>query len=883
MSQSDKGHSRRAFLKGASAAATASALMTGESPPAKTAPNAKPVGQRITLTVNGQPHTVMAEARTTLLDALRQQLGLTGAKKGCDRGACGACTVQLNGKPVVSCMVLATDASGQLVTTVEGVAADPSHARLIDAFVAHDAAQCGFCIPGFVVSAAALMERQPAPSREQVRHALSGNLCRCGTQSKIFDALGSLAGRAPESTHARNIAAMTAAASRSDSRDKVTGRAKFTADTFLPGMLWARFIRFPLGAGRVVSADVKAARATRGVMEVVLNKKKGRYPGDPIGHIVATSEQALDDATAALSLRVRPDGVRARAEEFYQPVSRKSGAQAALFSKGAAVVEATFSTQVQTHSSLEPHGAVVQPVGDGAVVYASTQSVVAYSRAIARHLGRAGDNVEVRAEFVGGGFGSKFRPGAEGRLAAETAVKFRRPCRVMLTRWEEHLDTGNRPGSIQYLKLAADASGRLLGGRIHNVGVVGFRGGGGGVKSPLLYEFGKVQVTSDEILLTSGRPRAFRAPGHPQAVFAIESMMDELARRLDLDPVKMRAVNETSATRKAQYKVGAAAIGWERRRPDGAWPGRLKRGFGCGGTQWYKWPTQCSAAVIIGRDGRVSVKAGVQDIGTGTTTVVAEAAADALRLPRAAVTPMVGRSTYPPGPGSGGSQVTRSVVPAIVDACQSAVAKLRSEVARGWGLKTADVRYGKAVFRGPGGKKATWVQACAMLRQEALEVRGSVRRNLLGEGNSDGVQFAEVEVDTETGLVRVVKIVAVQACGKVVNRLAAENQVCGGVIQGLSYGLFEERLLDRNVGAMVNPDLESYKIAGTMDIPVIEPILWVDATQTGVRGLGEPPTIPTAGAIANAVANAIGARVYELPITPKRVLAALARKHRSTP
>lgn len=671
---------------------------------------------------------------------------------------------------------------------------------------------------------------------------------------------------------------------RVDVRAKVTGAAKYTADVHPEGMIHAGFLRFPYGSGELVEADVEAARKVKGVLEVsVTVPKAASYCGARLGYVVAESREAVEDGLAALKPKFRQGLAKAEPDrEWKGPADISAGEQkklAGLFEKCAAVVEATYRTQVQTHSALETHGGVVSAGKDSAEAWGSTQATFTYQDGLAGPLGLDASRIHVHNEYVGGGFGAKFGPDAEGSLAARMSKKHGRPCRVMLSRKEEHLDAGNRPGSIQYMKVGADKSGKILGGRIHVAGIVGHEKGGGEATNPALYDFGDLVETRDEITLTAGRPRAFRAPGWPQGVFAVESMMDELAAALTMDPVEFRLVNERSKRRRRQLEQGRDLIGWGNRKPDGTWPGRVKHGFGCGGAEWPIWPTQCGAEIDVYRNGRVEVRAGVQDIGTGTFTVVADTAAEELGIPREAITARVGDSDFPQGPGSGGSMVTRSVVPAVVDAARQARDRIAGLAATEWGIDVTKVSIADGVLSEAGGTRTmTWEKACGLMTAQKTTHLGSIKQELLGKGSSDGVQFVEVAVDTETGIVRVVKVVAIHCCGRPVNRLTCENQICGGVIQGISFALFEDRRLDRVTGGMVNPNLEAYKIAGAREVPEIIPIIDAGPEDTGARSLGEPVTIPTAGAIANAVANALGVRVRELPITPARVLRALAAR-----
>jgi xanthine dehydrogenase YagR molybdenum-binding subunit len=340
----------------------------------------------------------------------------------------------------------------------------------------------------------------------------------------------------------------------------------------------------------------------------------------------------------------------------------------------------------------------------------------------------------------------------------------------------------------------------------------------------------------------------------------MESAMDDLAVKLGMDPLEFRLKNDPNDVRQREYKIGSEKFGWkEKYRKPGSSPGLVKTGIGCAGAAWpagrgTNW-TQSEAQ--INPDGSVEVRLGVQDIGTGTKTVIAVVAAEMLGLKPEQVTVRVGDTHFPPGPGSGGSTTCPSVAPAVYDVCQQALQQIQKQT-------------GIADARGE-----NWFAACKKLGVTPLTVHGKWQQGL-SSGPAYGVQFAEVAVDTETGLVTVKKVVAVHDCGLIIDTLTLESQINGGVIMGMGYALYEERVMDDLSGVVLNPNFETYKLPGIADVPEIEIVL-LNMPERGVIGIGEPATVPTAAAIGNAVANAIGVRVGSLPITPAKVLAALGK------
>jgi xanthine dehydrogenase YagR molybdenum-binding subunit len=436
----------------------------------------------------------------------------------------------------------------------------------------------------------------------------------------------------------------------------------------------------------------------------------------------------------------------------------------------------------------------------------------------------------------------------------------------MLTRFDQSLAVGNRPSSFQRIRLGADNEGKLVAFEMDAFGTAGIGagsasaggGGGAGFPAPYIYTVPAIRVKQAHVAVNAGEGRAFRAPGNPVASFGMESIMDELAVKLKMDPVELRVKNDPSKTRQREYAIGAERFGWKQKyRTPGTSPGPLKVGVGCAGATWGGGGRDSKADVQINPDGSVEVHCGTQDLGTGTRTLVAIVAAEVFGLKPEQITVKIGDTRFPPSGASGGSTTAASVCPAIMDTCANALQDLQQKT-------------GIADARG-----ANWPGACKKLGVNPLTAHGQWQEGLSSRGVG-GVQFAEVEVDTETGFVKVRKILCVQDCGLVVDKLTCETQIHGGIIMGMGYALYEERLMDSASGVVLNSNFETYKLPGIADIPEIEVIL-MDMPERGVIGVGEPCTIPTASAIANAVANALGVRVSSLPITPARVLAALGK------
>ena len=683
---------------------------------------------------------------------------------------------------------------------------------------------------------------------------------------------------------------------RVDGPDKVAGRAKYTYDIRRPGMLQAKLVRSPHPHARIVAVDLSAALRAPGVKAALEWKAAGTevmYDGDVVAAVAADTEDHARDAARLVRVKyeVLPHlGSEARALEPDAPAVfpngntragsfQETGDLEAGFEAAAHVLEAEYSTHVITHVCLESHGAVCEWDGENLTAWVSTQGVHATKQQLARALEIPEANVRVICEYMGGGFGSKVAADPPIVVPARLAKDAGAPVRLMLERKEEHLDTGNRPSAFAHVRAGVAADGILT---AFDATTWGTGGAGQGANFPLpyIYQFPNRRRVHTDVYINAGTQRAMRAPGHPQGCYVTEVLMDELADLVKMDPIEFRIKNlpptAPDAMWREYYQMGAERFGWNRRHATSdPTPGPIKTGMGVSANQWGGGGRSGNAHVDIMADGSVIVKCGTQDLGTGTRTIVPHVVADTLGLPMSAVNEDIGDSNLPFAGVSGGSTATASVAPAVRIAAGLARDALFAKVGPTLNVDPTVLvaANGRIQTRDNPSTGMAWRDACKLLGTEPISVDGQWEPGL-SSVNTSGVQFAEVTVDVDTGIVKVQRVLVIQDCGLVVNRLLAESQVYGGVIGAINFALFENRLLDRNTGQMVNPNMESYLLASMADIPPIDVVL-MDQPERGIVGIGEPPTVPTASAIANAVRNATGATMRSLPLHPHRVLAAL--------
>jgi xanthine dehydrogenase YagR molybdenum-binding subunit len=679
---------------------------------------------------------------------------------------------------------------------------------------------------------------------------------------------------------------------RVDGAVKVTGAAVYTQDVRLPGMLIGRFLASPYAHAKVVKLDLGPALAIKGVKAVLPIVNPGgevRYEGQPVAAIAATTAEAALDALRAIVAEYEELPHAVSFEDATKPgapavapanprAQQKRGdpeKAAEALAKCDAVIEAEYRSPILHHCCLETHSIVADyRGGDEATVYASTQGTFTIPGDSARELGLPQSKVTSIVQHMGGGFGSKFGIGIAGQWACKLAKQLGAPVKMALTRRDEFLTAGNGPGSVQKFKAGANKDGKLVVVQATQYALPGI-GNSNLAAQPYQYKAEVVYRESSPVHTNEDASVAMRAPGHPQASFAMESLMDELAYKLGIDPVEFRKKNVTDPAWHRQLDAGAKAIGWENRnKKPGSGTGPLRRGMGCGIGAWGGGGSaQCQVDVTIGQDGSVTAAVGSQDLGTGTRTYIRAIVAEELGLETDDVTEKIGSSKLGNANPSGGSTTTASLAPAVKDAAFNARTEMAKRVAPLLGAQPDAVVFDGRKISG-GGKSLEWKQACAALPAGGLSARG-VWKPGLSERGVHGASFAEVEVDIETGKVRVTKMAHVQDCGLPLNRLALESQINGGMIQSMGMALYEGRVMDRELGAMLNAGLGDYKLPGTLEIPEMIPIIDDGDTRQAVIGMAEGANVPGVGAVANAVYNACGVRVRELPITPDKILKGL--------
>jgi 4-hydroxybenzoyl-CoA reductase subunit alpha len=926
----------------------------------------------VRLEVNGEPRAVAVRPNATLLATLRNDLGLTGAKRGCGTGDCGACTVLLDGEPAASCLTLAVAAEGRRITTIESVAAAGELHPLQKAFVKHGAMQCGFCTPGMVMASKALIDRCPDPSPDEIKEALSGNLCRCGSYPRVERAVRSwrqFEGQAldthplpeDERDQARDFAVVGHGVTRSDAPDKVTGRSRYTADVRLPGMVYGRILGSPIAHGVIRRIDVSRARALPGVLAVltgaevpetrygvsparydeqILARDRVRYVGDEVAAVAAVDEETAERALGLIEVEYAelpavfdPDAALAPGAPAIHPehprfsgnvntrVDWHFGDVERGFAEADHVRSQRFVGNRTYQSPMEPHAALArwEPHGDRVTLWASTQTPHYLHHTLSRTLGIPMGNIRVIRPSVGGGFGAKAEATPLDFCAVLLSRLTGRPVLMEYSREEMFRHFRGRHKQYIDLKIGVKRDGTITaveqrvvldGGAYTSYGVITAYYAGSML--PTLYRMANYRYEGIRAYTNLPASGAFRGHGVPQPRFAFESLLDMIALDLGLDPIELRLRNAMTPDTRTCNALDISSCEFARTilaaRERSGWAekkGRLPPGkgigVGCGGfVSGAGYPIYRSdfphsnALIRVHEDGTaVSLHIAAAEIGQGSDTVLAQIAAEELGVKYDRVWLATDDSTLSPlDLGAYSSRVTLMAGNAVRQAAQQVKAQLLEVAARELGCDPAALRAreGRIFVADYPALGMEWAQAARLgfARRGPIVGTGAYQppKGLGGDfkggtvGTSPAYSFstavAEVTVDLETGFVMVDRVTDFSDAGTVINPVTFHGQVEGSIVMGVGETLLEDTTIQG--GRITNPNLHDYLIPTIADVPEIHTAA-VESYEPrgpfGAKEIGEGSLLPVLGAIANAIYDACGVRVTELPITPEKILAGL--------
>ena len=717
---------------------------------------------------------------------------------------------------------------------------------------------------------------------------------------------------------------------RIDGPLKTSGMAQYAADFHFEGMVHAVPVCASIPSGKIRRLDTRAAEAMPGVLLVLHHGNIGSLyrtvPGDQdatnsevrtafedetIRHwgqyVAVVVAETLEQATAAahaVNVEYEPDAanLRVRLSEYdgKRKSASKRGDPDAAFASAPVKVDATYVTPDETHNPIELHASVAHWEGERLTMYETSQGVVNHRVVLAQTLGLPLENVRVITRFLGSGFGGKLFPWPHASMAAVAAKRLNRPVKLSLDRRMMFSNVGYRPRTEQRVKLGATNDGKLLALRHDYLNVTSQLDDfdeGCGEATPYLYSVANLEVTSAQPRRHVGAPMWMRGPGAVPGLYATESAMNELAAELKMDPVKLRLVNDAAKDEsngkqfssrhfRECFEVGAKKFGWEKRTLG---VGSMKRdgkilGWGTAGASWVAISLPCTANVEFHANGRVSVRSATQDIGTGTYTVFAQVLHDKTGMPLETIDVVIGDSSLPDGPMSGGSMVTGSVLNAISNATTAATGKLLKLAAetegsplQGADVKTLALTAGRVHKQGEAAESGTpFAEILAAAKLNGIAAEGKTTPSWEDPKAKDvslhsyGAQFVEVEWEPEIARLRVSRVVTVIDGGRIINPKAAANQIAGAVVMGVGMGLLEETIRDPRTGQPINGSLADYLMATSADAPEID-VTFLDYPdpamgEYGARGVGEIGLAGVAAAITDAVYHATGIRVRELPV-----------------
>lgn len=919
----------------------------------------------VELRVNGDRHIVPVMATTTLVDVLREQLGLTGTKVGCGVGDCGACTVLLDGEPTNACLMLALEAEGREIVTIEGISTNGVH-PLQRAFVAEGAIQCGFCTPAMVLAGKALIDRNPEPGGDEIREALAGTLCRCTGYAKIVKAIQRWqdyadAPPAEEQMPKDEYAVVGRRLPRKDSLEKVNGRAKYADDIKLPNMLYGKILTSPLPHARIVKIDTGTAEALPGVKailtgkdvpdtlygvsparydEYILAKDKVCYIGDEVAAVAAVDEatcrkalelieveyqelpavfdplEAMEDGAPVIHDRY-PNNINTRVEWDFGDVEQG-------FQEADLVLSDTYEGNRTYQNPLEPHCATAEWDREGRLtVYTTTQTVHYVRYQLARLLDMPQGDVRVIGTHCGGGFGGKAETNPLEVCGALLARKTGRPVKMRYTRSEMFHHCRGRHKQIIELKMGMKKDGTITavqqksvleGGAYSSFGVVAVYYSGAMI--PTLYQLPNFKYDGFRVNTNLPACGAMRGHGCPHPRFAFESLLTDMAMSLGLNPidVRMRNAMEPDTRTINDLDIGSCELkaclekvreksGWDEKW--GKLPFGKGIGIGCGGfVSGAAYPIyrsnfpHSSATIKVSEDGHAAILyTGETDIGQGSMTVLAQIAAEAMgtNYDRIKVV-CADTDTTPLGLGSYSSRVTLmggNACKMAGEDIQQQLLEVASQILE-VAAERLEIRENRIYDKENDSTELPWHEAAAQCFAEKGPLIGrghySPPEGLGGDfkgatvGTSPAYSFSacvcEVEVDVETGRVKVIQFTDAHDVGTPINPMAVEGQAEGAIAMMLGETLLEEMVFDEK-GEILNPNLHDYLLATAKDVPPIDSST-VESYEPrgpfGAKEVGEGATLPVIGAIANAIEDAVGVRIRSLPITAEKVLGALKEK-----
>jgi 4-hydroxybenzoyl-CoA reductase subunit alpha len=923
----------------------------------------------INIKVNGDEYEVAVKSNTTLLDLLREDLRLTGTKKGCELGDCGACTVILDGKAVNSCLIPAVNVDGCSIETIEGLAHGEELHPLQRAFVEKGAIQCGYCTPGMILRTKTILEQNPNPTVDDLKKGLSGNLCRCTGYTKIIEAIQTgveyMAGRVPEKLEfapqksAIDLSVVGKRLPKIDSPDKATGRAIFTDDITLPNMLYGKLLLSNVAHAKIKSINTDKAKALPGVKavltgadvpdirwgtsparydEFVLAKDKVRFVGDVVAAVAAIDEETCYRALKLIEvdyeelsavfdpIEAMKDGAPRLFDDKYENninthVDHHFGDIEKGFAEADHIREQRFVGNRTYQNPMEPHCSIAEWDRHGRVtLHTSTQVVHYVHHQLSHILNIPMGDIRVIMTNCGGGFGAKAATTTIEIMSIFLAKITGFPVKMRFTREEMYLYGRGRHKQYIDLKIGVKKDGTITavkqkavleGGAYSSFGVVSTYYAGSMLTT--LYKFPNYKYDGYRVNTNLPPCGAFRGHGCPHPRFAFESLLSMIADDIGMDQIDIRLKNAMepdyrtcndldihSCEFKACIENVREKSGWDQKK--GKLPKGRGIGIGCGGfvsgagypIYRSKFP-HSSAMIKVQEDGSKAVLfIGDADIGQGSDTVLAMAACEAMGISFDRISVVSADSDLTPiGFGAYSSRVTLmggNASKMAGEEVRNQLFVIAAEILN-TDVKKLVVKENKIFVKGSPDKFVPWEEAASKFfsKNGPLVGKGhySPPEGLGGSykgaavGTSPAFSFSatvcEVDVDMETGKVKVLNFWDAHDCGTAVNPMLVEGQAEGAVLMGMSETLMENEVFDKN-GKMLNADFHNYLIATSADMPAIHSTI-VDSYEPngpyGAKEVGEGATLPVLGAVANAVANAIGARVFELPITPQKVLEAI--------